>query len=194
MDERGRDSEDAIAGVETLRLQRSYFKIRSYFLDQILFSHFPASAKIRSDLKNRIAGASGKEREVENLTNDTPPKKGFWTPLVWCVFHPPHLSVLSFFSCARIHDRADQKLFWRGPNIFGRARSPVRFPPPIRFAPPPYHGPRDGWWSGAVKNGQGNAHAVCQNYPSTKYQFGSAWITLPTLIPWELHSGQKIHA
>ena len=26
--------------------------------------------------------------------------------------------------------------FWRGPKIFGRARSLVRFPPPIRFAPP----------------------------------------------------------
>ena len=48
----------------TLRLQRSYF------LDPILFSHFPASAKIRSDqkkirsdLKNKIAGASGKARK-----------------------------------------------------------------------------------------------------------------------------------
>ena len=35
------------------------FKIRSYFLDPSLFSHFPASTKIRSDLKNKIAGASG---------------------------------------------------------------------------------------------------------------------------------------
>ena len=34
-------------------------KIRSYLLDPILFSHFPASANIRSDLKNKIAGASG---------------------------------------------------------------------------------------------------------------------------------------
>ena len=71
----------------------------------------------------------------KNLTNDTPPKKGFWTPLVRYVFHPPHVSVLCF-SCTEIHDRADQKLFWRGPKIFGRARSLVRFPPPIRFAPP----------------------------------------------------------
>ena len=76
-----------------------------------------------------------KKRGVENLTNDSPPKKGFWTPLVRYVFHPPHVSVLCF-SCTEIHDRADQKLFWRGPKIFGRARSLVRFPPHIRFAPP----------------------------------------------------------
>ena len=63
------------------------------------------------------------------------PKRGFGPPLVRYVFHPPQVSVLCF-SCTRIHDRADQKLFWRGPKIFGRARSLVRFPPPIRFAPP----------------------------------------------------------
>ena len=77
---------------------------------------------------------------MENLTNDTPPKKGFWTPLVRYVFHPPQLSVLCF-SCTKIHDSVDQKLFWRGPKIFGRACSLVRFPPPIRFAPPHITGP-----------------------------------------------------
>ena len=64
------------------------------------------------------------------------PKRGFGPPLLRYVFHPPQVSVLCF-SCTKIHDRADQKLFWRGPKIFGRARSLVRFPPPpIRFAPP----------------------------------------------------------
>ena len=33
-------------------------------------------------------------------------------------------------------DRADQKLFWRGPTIFGRARSLVRFLPPYVLHPP----------------------------------------------------------
>ena len=48
------------------------------------------------------------------------------------------------FACTKIHDRADQKLFWRGPKLFGRARFLVSFPPPIIcFAPPhPYHGPK----------------------------------------------------
>ena len=76
-----------------------------------------------------------KKRGVENLTNDTPPKKGVLDPLVRYVFHPPQVSVLRF-SCTKIHDRADQKVFWRGPKTFGRARSLVRFPPPICFAPP----------------------------------------------------------
>ena len=63
------------------------------------------------------------------------PKRAFGPPLVRYVFHPPRVSVLCF-SCTKIHDRWDQKLFWRGCSIFGRARSLVRFPPPIRFAPP----------------------------------------------------------
>ena len=36
----------------------------------------------------------------------------------------------SAFSCTKIHDQADQKLFWKGPKIFGRVRAAVRFPPP----------------------------------------------------------------
>ena len=91
----------------------------------------------------RTPWGGGKKRGAENLTNDTPPKKGFWTPLVRYVFHPPHVSVLCF-SCTEIHDRADQKLFWRGPKIFGGARSLVRFPPPIRFAPPHITAQNDG--------------------------------------------------
>ena len=63
------------------------------------------------------------------------PERGFGPPLVRYVFHPPQASALCF-SYTKVHDRADQKLFWRGPKIFGRARSLVRFPPPIRFAPP----------------------------------------------------------
>ena len=83
----------------------------------------------------RTPWRGGKERGVENLTNDTPLKKGSWTPPRTVRFPPPQVSVLCF-SCTKIHDRADQKLFWRGPKVFGRARSLVRFPPPIRFAPP----------------------------------------------------------
>ena len=87
-----------------------------------------------------------KEGLGKNSRMTTPPKKnGFWPPLVRYVFHPPSgVSALFCFSCTKIHDRADQKLFWRGSKIFGRARSLVRFPHhPIRFAPPPSHGPRE---------------------------------------------------
>ena len=43
-----------------------------------------------------MGGGGGKRGGVENVTNDTPPKKGFWTPLVRYVFHPPQVSVLCF--------------------------------------------------------------------------------------------------
>ena len=68
------------------------------------------------------------------------PKSRFGPPSYGTFSTPPQVSVLCF-SCTRIHDGADQKLFWRGPKIFGGARSLVSFPPPVRFAPPPYHGP-----------------------------------------------------
>ena len=76
-----------------------------------------------------------------NLTNDTPPKKrGFGPPLVRYVFHPPQVSVLCF-SCTRIHDRADQKLFWRGPKELRGERVLWYVPPPHTLCTPPYHGP-----------------------------------------------------
>ena len=76
-----------------------------------------------------------KRRREENLTNDTPPKKCFWSPFVWYVFHPPRVSLL-FFPCTRVEDWPDQTLFSRGPEIFWRVRCSVRSPPPLRFAPP----------------------------------------------------------
>ena len=91
----------------------------------------------RIDQKQYVVAPSedDQKRGVENLTNDTPPKQGFWTPPRTVRFPPPSgVSALSFLY-KKLHNRADQKLFWRGPKIFGRARSLVRFPPPIRFAP-----------------------------------------------------------
>ena len=86
-------------------------------------------------------GGGGKKRGGGKPSRMTPlPKRGFGPPLVRYVFHPPQVSPLCF-SCTKIHDRADQKLVWRGPKMFGRAHSLVRFPPPIRFAPPPISRP-----------------------------------------------------
>ena len=64
------------------------------------------------------------------------PKNPGFGPPSYGAFSTPFGCQCSVFSCTKIHDRADQILFWRGPKIFGRARSLVRFPPPIRFAPP----------------------------------------------------------
>ena len=88
----------------------------------------------QSSVRGRHGGVE--KREGWKTSRMTPlPKTGFGAPLVRYVFHPPRVSVLCF-SCTKIHGTADQKLFWRGPKIFGRARSLVRFPPPVRFAPP----------------------------------------------------------
>ena len=104
------------------------------------------SGSLKRDPKRRQTSANASKSEdamgwVEKgggwkTSRMTPlPKRGFGPPLLRYVFHPPQVSV-PCFSCTKIHDRADQKLFWRGPKIFGRARSLVRFAPPIRFAPP----------------------------------------------------------
>ena len=69
-----------------------------------------------------IRGCSGGvENRAGRKTSRAHPsqKGGFGPPFVWDVFHPP------------------QKLFWRGPEIFGRMHFVVRFPLHIRFAPPP---------------------------------------------------------
>ena len=81
-----------------------------------------AEAAIFSGQKSLIsedAVGGGKKRGEENLTSSTPLR-----------------CQCSVLPVQKIHDGADQKLFGRGPKIFGRARSLVRFPPPIRFAPP----------------------------------------------------------
>ena len=83
-----------------------------------------------------------KEGGKENLTNDTPPKKGFWTLLRY-VLHPHHSGVSALFFLYKNHDRAEpeallegQKMFWES-AFFGTCSSPHTFCPPS-----PYHGPK----------------------------------------------------
>ena len=99
------------------------------------------------------------------------PRRGLGPPLVRYVFHPPQVSVLCF-SCTKIHDRVDQKLFWRGPKIFGRARSLVRFPPPIRFAPPHITAQKGVLYK--RKRTQTNASA---NADKTRFQASLKWVS-----------------
>ena len=81
----------------------------------------------------------GGKRGQENFRNDTPPKKAFWTTLVRCVFHPSQSSVLCF-SCTKIHDRAEQKLFWgRVQNFRESAFCVTLSSPPYALHPPPPH-------------------------------------------------------
>ena len=81
-------------------------------------------------------GGGGKKRGQENLTNalldPPPPRTGF----------PPPSSVVALFFLYKRPRLSRPEALLEGSRIFGRARSSVRFPPPIRFAPPPYHGPK----------------------------------------------------
>ena len=70
-------------------------------------------------------------------------KRGGWktsrmTPLPKRGFGPPSYGTFSIpLTCqCSVFPVQNQKFFWRGPKIFGRARSLVRFPPPIRLHPP----------------------------------------------------------
>ena len=60
-----------------------------------------------------------------------------WHPSQKGALDPPSNGTFSTpLRCRCWHDRADQKLFWRGSKIFGRARSLERFPPPYVLHPP----------------------------------------------------------
>ena len=86
----------------------------------------------------RTPWGGGKKRGEENLTNDTPPKRGFGPPLVRYVFHPLRCQC-SGLPIQESTTEQTRRSFRGVPKIFGRARSLVRFPPPMRFAPPPPH-------------------------------------------------------
>ena len=72
----------------------------------------------------------GKKRGEENLTRervlDSPRQ----------VFFPPSPGVIALFcSCTEIQDRADQKLFWKGPEILLEGALSGTISSPRRFAP-----------------------------------------------------------
>ena len=62
----------------------------------------------------------GKKRGEEKLTKTPLSKKGLGPPS-YGTFSTPQVSLLCL-SCAKIHDLADQKLFWKGPKSFVRIR------------------------------------------------------------------------
>ena len=148
--------------VKTLRRSNSLFHSNFSAVVSFGFACFPKNRvmsrgpKMRDCLRLKIAGEWRLFRERHGGVE----KRGGWktsrlTRLPKSGFGPPSYGTFStplrgqysvFFLYKKNHDRADQKLFWRGPEISGRTRSLVRFPPPIRFAPgqctPPLSRPR----------------------------------------------------
>ena len=85
----------------------------------------------------------GKRRGEENLTNDTPPKKGFWTPPSYGTFSTPLSGVSALFFLYKNPRLSRPEALLEGSKnlresaFSGTFSSPHAVCPP----PPPYHGP-----------------------------------------------------
>ena len=77
----------------------------------------------------------GKKRGEENLTNDTPPKRGFGPPLVRYVFHPPQVSVLCF-ACTKSRQSRPEALLEGSKHFRESAFSGTFSSPPYVLHPP----------------------------------------------------------
>ena len=85
-------------------------------------------------------GGGGKRRGVENLTNDTPPKKGFWTPPPTVRFPPPSGVSALFFLYKNPRQSRPEALF-EGSKNFRESAFSGTFSSPHTFCTPPYHRP-----------------------------------------------------
>ena len=134
-------------------------------------------------LNQRMPWWGGKKRGVENLANDTPPKKGFWTPLVRYVFHPPSgLSALFFLYKNPRQSRPEALL--EGSKNFRESAFSGTFSSPHTFCTPPCHGPR-------MRTQHGDKRAQTQANEDTRKQTQNR-ITPPSLhhCLWQLSLDQ----
>ena len=96
----------------------------------------------RRSFSQRTPWGGGKKRGVENLTNDTPPKKGFLElPSHGTFSTPPRVSVTLFFLYKNPPTEQTRSSFGGVQKFSGERCSLVRFRPLIRFAPPPISRP-----------------------------------------------------
>ena len=91
------------------------------------------------DIRGRHGGG-GKRRGVENLTNDTPPKRGFWTPPRTVRFPPPS-GVSALFFLYRNPRQSRPEALLEGSKNFRESAFSGTFSTPHTFCTPPYHGP-----------------------------------------------------
>ena len=99
------------------------------------------AASVRTSAQWPPCGA-GKTRADENLTKDTPPKKGFWTPLRLARFNPP-LDVIALFLLYKNPGLSRPEAPSEGSrNVCEGAFSGTSsFPYTFCSPPSPYHGP-----------------------------------------------------
>ena len=83
-------------------------------------------------------GGGGKRRGVENLTNDTSPKKGVGTPPRTVRF-PPRSGVSALFFLYKNPRQSRPEALLEGPKNFRESAFSGTFPPPPHmFCTPPY--------------------------------------------------------
>ena len=88
----------------------------------------------------RTPWGGGKRRGVENLMNDTPPKKGFWTPPRTVRFPPPS-GVSALFLLYKNPRQSRPEALLEGSKNFRESAFSGTFSSPHTFCTPPYHGP-----------------------------------------------------
>ena len=77
---------------------------------------------------------------MESLTNDTPPKKGSWTPPRTVRFPPPSGVSALFFLYKKPRQSRPEALL-EGSKNFRESAFSGTFSSPHTFCTPPYHGP-----------------------------------------------------
>ena len=90
----------------------------------------------KQNLSQRTPWGGGKRRGVENLTNDTPPKKGFWTPPRTVRFPPPS-GVSALFFLYKNPRQSRPEALLEGSKNFRESAFSGTFSSPHTFCTPP---------------------------------------------------------
>ena len=84
-----------------------------------------------------------------------------WTPPSYGTFSTPLRCVSALFFQYKNLRQSGPEALLEGPEIIGRARSVVRFPPPYVLHPP-YHGPNRVWRNRVVSLAAWERESICE--------------------------------
>ena len=97
----------------------------------------PHASAVFWEFFQRMPWRGRKRRGVETSRMTPLPIRAFGPPSYGTFFTPLGCQCSVFpVQESTTEQTSHQKLFWRGPKIFGRARSLVRYPPPYVLHPP----------------------------------------------------------
>ena len=105
-----------------------------------------------------------KKRGEENLTNDTPPKKGFWTPPRTVRFPPPS-DVSAVFFLYKNPRKSRPEALLEGSKNFRESVFSGTLSSAHTFCTPPYHGPTCRWLITVISSLAKILNDLTQNKP-----------------------------